>query len=74
MLVLSIELLLRYNREVRHLTLDMRIVYSQTFTLWTTMLIMFFFNAAQSLDFGTSERRSSGRRSGIVIRAVDCWQ
>ena len=24
--------------------------------------------------FGTSVRRSSGRRSGVAVRAVDCWQ
>ena len=23
---------------------------------------------------GTSVRRSSGRRSGVAVRAVDCWQ
>ena len=26
------------------------------------------------VDFGTSVRRSSGRRSGVAVRAVDCWQ
>ena len=25
-------------------------------------------------SFGTSVRRSSGRRSGVAVRAVDCWQ
>ena len=24
--------------------------------------------------FGTRVRRSSGRRSGVAVRAVDCWQ
>ena len=24
--------------------------------------------------YGTSVRRSSGRRSGLAVRAVDCWQ
>ena len=28
----------------------------------------------QSFYFGTSVRRSSGRRSGVAVRAVDCWQ
>ena len=27
-----------------------------------------------SKAFGTSVRRSSGRRSGVAVRAVDCWQ
>ena len=27
-----------------------------------------------TLFFGTSVRRSSGRRSGVAVRAVDCWQ
>ena len=26
------------------------------------------------LFIGTSVRRSSGRRSGVAVRAVDCWQ
>ena len=25
-------------------------------------------------NIGTSVRRSSGRRSGVAVRAVDCWQ
>ena len=25
-------------------------------------------------NIGTSMRRSSGRHSGVVVRAVDCWQ
>ena len=25
-------------------------------------------------NIGTSMRRSSGRRSGVAVRAVDCWQ
>ena len=27
-----------------------------------------------SFLFGTSVRRYSGRRSGVAVRAVDCWQ
>ena len=27
-----------------------------------------------SAIIGTSVRRSSGRRSGVAVRAVDCWQ
>ena len=26
------------------------------------------------MNIGTSVRRSSGRRSGVAVRAVDCWQ
>ena len=32
-----------------------------------TIVISLFF-------FGTSVRRSSGPRSGVAVRAVDCWQ
>ena len=28
----------------------------------------------QGLLIGTSVRRSGGRRSGVAVRAVDCWQ
>ena len=30
--------------------------------------------ASTNLTFGTSVWRSSGRRSGVAVRAVDCWQ
>ena len=28
----------------------------------------------RGMNIGTSVRRSSGRRSGVAVRAVDCWQ
>ena len=31
-------------------------------------------NSNKAKPIGTSVRRSSGRRSGVAVRAVDCWQ
>ena len=28
----------------------------------------------EAITVGTSVRRSRGRRSGVAVRAVDCWQ
>ena len=52
--------------QVQDLTVHMGLHIDQASWIYYTYQIV--------INFGTSVRRSSGRRSGVAVRAVDCWQ
>ena len=53
-----------------------RISWLSSFVFFYLIHVTLYFlsDISYHIPIGTSVRRSSGRRSGVAVRAVDCWQ